>query len=87
MQVPLPIVISKEDNWFVASCPVLDLATQGKTEKEVKEMMEDLINDYFKDKDTVKPEIKTIMHVSLTNIPIDIPEGVLHSKTSSSLSA
>lgn len=49
MELPLPIVISKEGKWFVASCPILDIATQGKTEEEVKEMMQDLINDYFKD--------------------------------------
>lgn len=53
MNVPLPIIIAKEDKWFVASCPVLDVATQGKTEKEVKENMKDLIKDYFKDPDTL----------------------------------
>jgi len=84
MEIPLPIVIAKEGNWFVASCPILDIATRGRTEEEVKEMMEDLINEYFKDPDTPKPEIKTIMSVSLTNIPVNIPEGVFHSKTSSS---
>ena len=52
MQVPLPVVIAKEGKCFVASCPVLDIATQGKTEKEVRENMEDLINDYFNDPDT-----------------------------------
>lgn len=83
MKIPLPIVITREGKWFVASCPVLDVATQGKTEKEVKENMEDLVNDYFKDPDTPKPEIKAIMSVSLTNISVNIPKGVLHSKTSS----
>lgn len=87
MEIPLPIVIAKEGDWFVASCPVLDIATQGRTEKEVKEMMEDLVNDYFRDPDTPKPEIKTIMSVSLTNIPVNMPEGVLHRKASSSASA
>ena len=55
MKVPLPIVIAKEGKWFVAACPVLDIATQGRTEKEVKEMMVGLISDYFKDPDTAKP--------------------------------
>ena len=87
MQIPLPVVIVKEGKWFVASCPVLDIATQGKTEEEVKEMMEDLINDYFRDPDTPKPKMKTIMSVSLTNISVNIPEGVLHSETSPSASA
>jgi len=87
MQIPLPVVIVKEGKWFVASCPLLDIATQGKTEEEVKEMMEDLINDYFRDPDTPKPKMKTIMSVSLTNIPVNIPEGVLHHENSSSASA
>jgi predicted RNase H-like HicB family nuclease len=39
------VVITKEGKWFVACCPILDVATQGKTEKEVKENMEDLIDE------------------------------------------
>ena len=81
MKMPLPVVITKEGKWFVAACPVLDIATQGKTEKEVKENMENLINDYLKDPDTPKPKIEAIMSVSLVNLPINIPKGVLHTKT------
>jgi predicted RNase H-like HicB family nuclease len=36
----------------------LDIATQGKTEKEVKENMADLINDYLNDPDTQKPSME-----------------------------
>lgn len=46
--MPLPVILTKEGKWFVAACPVLDIATQGKTEKEVKENMEDLINEYLR---------------------------------------
>jgi predicted RNase H-like HicB family nuclease len=49
--VPLPVYIAKEGKWFVASCPILDIATQGKTKEEVKENLEELINEYFKDMD------------------------------------
>ncbi len=87
MEILLPVVIAKEGDWFVASCPLLDIATQGRTEEEVKEMMEDLLNDYFSDPDTPKPEMKAIMSVSLTNIPVNIPEGVFHRKTPSSAAA
>jgi predicted RNase H-like HicB family nuclease len=86
LQVPLPILISKEGKWFVASCPPLDIATQGRTEKEVKENMSDLISDYLKDPDTRKPSLNDLMSISLANIPVSIPEGVLHRKTSSSIS-
>ena len=76
--IPLSIVISREGKWFVAACPLLDIATQGETEEEVKENMKDLIEEYFEDPDTPKPEIKTMMtaSVSLMNIPVRI--GVPH---------
>ncbi len=59
IQVPFPVIITKENKWFVAVCPLLDIATQGKTEEEVKENMADLINDYLSDPDTPKPSIET----------------------------
>lgn len=81
-KVPLPILIAKEGKWFVASCPILGIATQGKTEKEVKENMTQLINEYLKDPDTPKPSLDDLMAVSLTNIPIEMPKSVMHGKTS-----
>jgi predicted RNase H-like HicB family nuclease len=81
MKMPLPVILTKEGKWFVAACPVLDIATQGKTEKEVKENMEDLINEYLKDPDTPKPKIEALMSVSLINLPVNIPKGVLDTKT------
>ncbi len=76
--VPLPIIVAREGNWFVAACPLLDIATQGKDENEVRENMKDLIEEYFEDPDTPKPELKTIMSysVSLMNVPVKM--GVLH---------
>jgi len=75
MPIPLPIIMMKEDEWFVACCPILDIATQGKTEKEVKENMADLIDDYFQDPDTVKPKISSIETLSMTFIPKVLPIG------------
>jgi predicted RNase H-like HicB family nuclease len=87
IQVPFPIVITKEDKWFVASCPLLDIATQGKTGEEVKENMIDLINDYLSDPDTPKPSLEDLLSLSLTNIPVKIPKGVLHRKASTAVTA
>jgi len=36
--IPFPVVMTKEGKWVVACCPILDVATQGKTEKEVKKV-------------------------------------------------
>ncbi|MCJ7762115.1 type II toxin-antitoxin system HicB family antitoxin [Candidatus Bathyarchaeota archaeon] len=85
--MPLPILITKENEWFVASCPILDIATQGKTEKEVKENMADLISDYLNDPDTQKPSMEDLLSLSLTNIPVKVPEGVLNRKASTTITA
>ena len=85
IQVPPPIIKTRENNWFVASSPTLGIATQGKTEKEVKENMADLINDYLNDPDTPKPSMEDLMSLSLTNIPVKVPEGVLHRKASTTV--
>jgi len=47
IQVPFPVFILKEGKWFVAECPILSIATQGRTEKEVKENIKDLIQEYL----------------------------------------
>ena len=80
--IPLPILVTKEGKWFVASCPILDIATQGKTEKEVKENIAELITEYLSDPDTAKPSMDDLMTLSLSNIPVKIPESVIHDKAS-----
>ncbi len=85
VQVPLPILIAKEGKWFVASCPLLDIATQGKTEKEVKENMAELVNEYLSDPDITKPSLDDLMSLSLANIPVKIPKGALLGKTSTTV--
>ena len=57
-KVPFPVVISREGRWFVASCPVLDIAAQGRTELEVKENIKELIDDYLNDPDLKWPAIE-----------------------------
>ena len=57
LQIPLPIVMARENKWFVASCPILDIATQGKTAKEGKENMAALVDEYLSDPDTAKPSL------------------------------
>jgi len=79
--IPLPVFMAKEGSWFVISCPVLDIATQGKTEEEAKANMENLMQEYMNDPDTPKPDMAALMSVSLTNIPVNVSEGVLYRKT------
>ena len=81
-----PIIVTKEGKWFVASCPLLDIATQGKSEDEVKENMVDLINDYLNDPDTSKPIFEDLISLSISNIAVKVPKGVLYSKASTAVS-
>lgn len=87
VQLPFPIIITREGKWFVASCPLLDIATQGKTEAEVKANMVDLIDDYLNDPDTPKPALEDLLSLSLTNIAVRVPKGVLNAKASTIASA
>ncbi len=82
LQIPLPIVIAREKKWYVASCPILDIATQGRTEKEVKENMATLIDEYLRDPGTNKPSLDDLLSLSLVSVPVSVPEGILHGKTS-----
>ncbi|MEA3342540.1 MAG: type II toxin-antitoxin system HicB family antitoxin [archaeon] len=72
--ISFPIIITRENEWFVAACPVLDIATQGKTEDEVKRNMKELIEEYIKDPDTSKPELQTLISASVTlsNVSVDV---------------
>ena len=87
VQVPFPVIISKENKRFVASCPLLDIATQGKTEAEVKGNIADLINDYLSDPDTPKPSFEDLMSLSLSNIAVNVPKGILHGQTLNTVTA
>jgi predicted RNase H-like HicB family nuclease len=80
-QFPFPVFITTEDKWFVAECPLLQIATQGKTEHEVKENMEDLIKEHLQDKDTPKVFLKDIPYTSLSYISVAIPNKLVHGQT------
>lgn len=73
LQVPVPILMMKEGKWFVASSPILDVAAQGQTEKQVKEDLADLIDEYLQDPDTRKPSLAELTSFSLTSVLVTIP--------------
>ena len=86
IEFPFPIFMTKEGKWLVAACPVLGIATQGKTEKETKENMQDLIKEYLRDPDTQKPKLKELSFSSLSYIPIKISKSFLHGKATAPVS-
>ena len=49
--VSLPLQIIKDGNAFVASCPVLDIATQGSTFEEAEKMFDELVKIFVEELD------------------------------------
>ncbi len=43
----LPAVIVRKERWYVASCPVLDICSQGATEKEAKKNLAEAITAFM----------------------------------------
>ncbi len=78
IQFPFPVFITTEGKWFVAECPIFNIATQGKTEKEVKENIKDLIIEYLNDPDTPKEPLRKIKDSSLNYIPVSISRKLIY---------
>lgn len=81
IQFPFPVFILKEGKWFVAECPILNIATQGRTEKEVKENIKDLIREYLDDPDTPKESLKDISSPTVTFIPMAVSKELVYGRT------
>ncbi len=43
----LPVELTKRKKWVVATCPVLDLHSQGKTERKAKKNLSDALSLFF----------------------------------------
>ena len=87
--VPLPFVVQKEGKRLSAWCPVLDIATQGKDEKELDKNIRELVDMYMADKDTYKPTCETLMEttIEIKNIAVRLPEGWCSDETTTTVRA
>lgn len=43
----LPFNIEKKGKWYISSCPVLDVCSQGRTEKRAKENLIEAVSLFF----------------------------------------
>jgi len=73
--IPFPIVTFKENDWIIASTPIMDLSAQGKTENEAIKNLEAMIDDCMTDPDIEKPKMKTMisMEIGIRSIPMKFP--------------
>ena len=47
MKMKLPIKFVKKEKWYVASCPVLDVFSQGNTKKQAKDNLSEALSLFF----------------------------------------
>ncbi len=47
-------LVEKEDDWFVATCPELDVASQGKSVEEALSNLREAVSLYVEDEDVQK---------------------------------
>ena len=47
MEIKLPVQITKKRKWYVAACPILDISSQGSTEKKAKNNLIDALTLFF----------------------------------------
>ena len=47
LDVRLPIEVNKGEKYYIASCPALEVASQGKTIKKAKANLEEALTSFF----------------------------------------
>lgn len=61
-------IIEKEDEWYVALCPELDVASQGKTIEEATANLKEAIELYLQEADEI--EYKNFSRPFITTIEV-----------------
>ena len=75
-QMQFPAVITKEGKYYVAHCPELDVASQGKTVEEALQNLKEAIELYLEDEDAEVPE--RLMTPLVTSVEVETSEAPGH---------
>ena len=68
MKLPkLTAVIEREDDWFVATCPELGVASQGRTIEEAEKMIKEAVDLLLEDADEKEIERRLNRGVKVTS--------------------
>ena len=76
--VSAPFVVFRSPSgsgWYIATCPVLDIATQGKTYEEAVKNIREAIELYFEDEDTEKPTSESLESLRAGFISVKVKGG------------
>jgi len=64
-------VITKEKRWYVALCPELDIASQGKTIEEALSNLKEALEIYLSDEDVKLPKTRERPLVTIIKVEVD----------------
>ncbi len=70
-EIELSAVVSKEDDTYVAICPELDIASQGKTVEESISNLKEALELYFEDEDAKIPTSRASPMVTILRIGLN----------------
>jgi predicted RNase H-like HicB family nuclease len=62
-------IISKEEDWVVALCPELDVASEGKTEEEAMKNLKEAVELYLEGEDL---ESILVREIQVKNLEINL---------------
>lgn len=66
----LSAVVTKERKWYVALCPELDIASQGKSIEDALSNLREALELYFEDEDANIPKMKERPVVTVVRVAI-----------------
>ena len=65
-------IIGKEGSWYVAHCPELDIASQGKSVKEARKNLKDAIELFFRHASPSEIADRTHAKVIVTQMAVPV---------------
>lgn len=68
----LTAIIEREDDWYVALCPELDIASQGKTIEEARDNLVEAVELFFEVAPNSEIEQRLHTEVFVTRIEVSI---------------
>ncbi|MBI4338469.1 MAG: type II toxin-antitoxin system HicB family antitoxin [Chloroflexi bacterium] len=66
-------LIEREDNWYIALCPELDIASQGKAVEEERSNLQDAVELFFQE--ATPTEIRERFHTEVYVTHLEIAVG------------
>jgi len=72
MKRQLTAVIEREGDWYVALCPELDIASQGKTVEEARENLREALELFFEtaSDEEVKQRLREEVYVTRVEVAV-----------------